>query len=166
MSFGPSVRPSVCRQGFRNILKKIIGSIHIKHGIYPYVMSLLTPNHFSVPGLIFGPLMAKYLAKNGVSRTFLKKQLSNSFDTWYLLLWGETLDPDTFLYSWTHFRPPGGQILGRKWGLWKFLKKLLAQFILYLAFILIGWVAWPLYIFVFLASFSAHWWPNVWPTAK
>ena len=43
---------------------------------------------------------------------------------------------------------------------WK--KKLLAQFISYLAFTLLGWVSWPLYIFVFLASFSALWWPNIW----
>ena len=26
-----------------------------------------------------------------------------------------------------------------------------------------GWVSWPLYIFMFLASFSALWWPNIWP---
>ena len=25
-----------------------------------------------------------------------------------------------------------------------------------------GWVSWPLYIFVFLAPFSALWWPNIW----
>ena len=25
-----------------------------------------------------------------------------------------------------------------------------------------GWVSWPLYIFVILASFSALWWPNIW----
>ena len=43
------------------------------------------------------------------------------------------------------------------------LKKLLAQFISYLAFTLMGWVSWPLYIFVFLASFLALWWPNIWP---
>ena len=42
------------------------------------------------------------------------------------------------------------------------LKKLLAQFISYLAFTLMGWVSWPLYIFVFLASFLALWWPNIW----
>ena len=52
---------------------------------------------------------------------------------------------------------------GRKWGFWNFLKKLLAQFISYLAFTLMGWVSWLLYIFVFLASFSALWWPNIWP---
>ena len=75
-------------------------------------MSRLTPIHFRVPSLIFGPLVAKYLAENGVSGTF-----------------------------------------------WK---KLLAQFISYLSFILMGWVSWPLYIFMFLASFSTLWWPNIW----
>ena len=44
-----------------------------------------------------------------------------------------------------------------------FEKTILAQFISYLAFTLMGWVSWPLYIFVFLASFAALWWPNVWP---
>ena len=41
--------------------------------------------------------------------------------------------------------------------------KLLAQFISYPAFTLIvmGWVSWPLFIFVFLASFSVLWWPNI-----
>ena len=55
------------------------------------------------------------------------------------------------------------QIFGQKWGFWNFLKKLLAQFISYLAFILMEWVSWSLCIFVFLASFSARWWPNIWP---
>ena len=160
----PNVSPSVCRQGFRNFLKKLlaqlitylaftlmgwvswplfifvflasflalwrpnmwpkmgflelfektIAPIHFMHGIYPYGVCPLTPIHFRVPSLIFGPLVAKYLAENGVSGTF-----------------------------------------------WK--KKLLAQFISFLAFTLMGWVSWPLYIFVFLASFSALWWPNIWP---
>ena len=26
-----------------------------------------------------------------------------------------------------------------------------------------GWVPWPLFIFVFLAFFSALWWPYIWP---
>ena len=118
----PDVCPSVCRQGFRNFLKKLstqfisylaftlmgwvsspkyifvilasfpalwwpniwtkmgflelfektIGSIHFIPGIYPYGVSLLTPLHFCVPSLVFGPLVAKYLAENGVSRIFLK----------------------------------------------------------------------------------------------
>ena len=41
-------------------------------GIYPYGASLLTPIHFRVPSLIFGPLVSKYLAENGVSGTFGK----------------------------------------------------------------------------------------------
>ena len=67
-----------------------------------------------IHSLIFGPLVAKYLAENGVSATF-----------------------------------------------WR--KKTLAQLISYLAFTPMGWVSWPLYIFVFLALFSALWWPNIWP---
>ena len=48
-------------------------------------------------------------------------------------------------------------------GFWNYLKNLMAQFISYLAFTLMGWVSWPLSIFVLLASFSAVWWPNIWP---
>ena len=113
LSVRPSVRPSVCRQGFRNFSKKNIGSINFIPGIYPYGVGLLTPSHFRVPSLIFGP--------------------------------------------------SGDQIFGRKWGFRKILKKLLAQFISYLTFTLMGWVSWTLYVFVFLASFSALWWPNIWP---
>ena len=124
MSVRPSVRPSVCRQGFRNFLKKTIGSIHFIPGFYPSGVSLLTPIHFRVPSLIFGPLVAKYLAENGVSGTFLKNYWPNSFHTWHLPLWGESLDPYIFSCSWPHFRPSGGQIFGRKsWGFRNFLKK-------------------------------------------
>ena len=100
-----SVRPSVDKVS--GTFWKTIGSIHFIPGIYPYGVSFLTPIHFRISSLIFGPLVTKYLAENGVSAT----------------LW----------------------------------KKLLAQFISYLAFILMGWVFWTLYIFVFLASFSAIW---------
>ena len=48
-------------------------------------------------------------------------------------------------------------------GFQNFFKKLLAQFISYLTFTLMGWVSWSLFIFVFLASFLALWWPNIWP---
>ena len=122
----------------------------------------MTPIHFRVPSLIFGPLVAKYLAENGVSGTFWRNYWSNSLNSWHLPLWGESLDPYTFSCSKPHFRPPGGQIFGRKWGFRNFLKKLLAQFISCLAFILMEWVSWPIYIFVFLATFSALWWPNIW----
>ena len=98
-------RPNIWpKMGFPELFEKTIGSIHFIPGIYPYGVSFLTPLHFGVPSLIFGPLVAKYLAENGVSGTF-----------------------------------------------WK---RILAQFISYLAFIPMGWVSWPLYIFVFLASFS------------
>ena len=122
-----SVHPSICRQGFRNFLKKLlahfisclaftlmgwvswpllifvflasflalwwpniwpkmgfaeffektIGSIHFIPGIYPYGVSLLTPIHLCVPSLIFSPLVAKYLAENGVSGTFWKNYWFN-----------------------------------------------------------------------------------------
>ena len=42
-------------------------------------------------------------------------------------------------------------------------KNLLAQFISYLAFTLMGWISWLLYVFHILASILAHWWPNIWP---
>ena len=47
-------------------------SIRFIPGIYPYGVSLLTPIHFRVPSLIFRPLVAKYLAENGVSGIFWK----------------------------------------------------------------------------------------------
>ena len=86
----PSVRPSV---------DKIIDSIHFIPGIYPYGVSPLTPIHFRVPSLIFSPLVAKYLAENGVSGTFWKNYWLNLFHTWHLPLWGEFLDPYTFSCS-------------------------------------------------------------------
>ena len=69
-----------------------------------------------------------------------------------------------------HFRVPS-LILALWWpNIWPkigfpelFWKKILAQFISYLTFTLMGWFSWPLYIFVFLASFSALWWLNIWP---
>ena len=109
----PNIWP---KMGFPELFEITIGPIHFIHGIYPYGLSLLTPIHFHVPSLIFGPLGAKYLAENGVSGTFWNNYWLNSFHTWHLSLW--------------------------------------------------RWVSWPLYISVFLASFSALWWPNIWPTAK
>ena len=99
--------------GFPEFFEKIVGSIHFVPGINPYGVSLLTPIHCRVPSLIFDPLVAKYLAENGVSGTFWKNYWLNSFHN--------------------------------------------------LAFTLMGWVSWPLYIFVFLASCSVLWWPNIWP---
>ena len=73
MSVRPYVRPSVDKVSgtfWKKKKKKTIGSIHFIPGIYSYGVSLLTPIHFRVPSLIFGPLVAKYLAENGVSGTF------------------------------------------------------------------------------------------------
>ena len=61
--------------GFRELFEKTIGSIHFIPGIYPYGVSLLTPIHFRVLSLISGPLVAEYLAENGVSGTFLPEAL-------------------------------------------------------------------------------------------
>ena len=47
-----------------------LNSFHTWH--LPYGVSLLTPYHFRVPSLIFGPLVAKYLVENRVFRTFWK----------------------------------------------------------------------------------------------
>ena len=108
----PDVCPSVCRRVSGTFWKNYwLNSFHTWH-LHLWV-SLLTPIHFRVPSLIFGPLVAKYLAENGISGTFWKNCWLNSFHTWHLSLWGESLDPYTF--------------------------------------------------FVFLASFLALWWPNIWP---
>ena len=49
--------------GFWNFMKKLLAqfTIHLIPSIYLYGVSLLTPIHFRVPSLNFGPLVAKYL---------------------------------------------------------------------------------------------------------
>ena len=89
----PNIWPEM---GFPELVEKTVGSIHFIPGIYPYGVSFLTPVHFRVPSLICGPLVAKYLAGNGVSGTFWKNYWLNSFHTGHLSLWGESLDPYTF----------------------------------------------------------------------
>ena len=99
------IHPGVClfvrlkTTRFPELFEKTIGSIHFIPVIYPYGVSLLTPIHFRVPSLIFGPLVAKYLAENGVSGTFWKNYWPNSLHSWHLPLWGESLDPYTFSCS-------------------------------------------------------------------
>ena len=84
---------------FPGLFEKNFGSIHFIPGIYPYWVSLLTPIHFHDPSIIFGPLVAKYLAENGVYGNFWKNCWLNSFHTWHLSLWGASLDPYTFSCS-------------------------------------------------------------------
>ena len=63
------------KMGFPELFEKTIGPIHFIPGIDPHWKNILTPIHFRVPSLIFGPLVVKYLVKNGVSGTFRKKKL-------------------------------------------------------------------------------------------
>ena len=70
----PNIWPQM---GFPELFEKNIDSVHFIPGIYPYGVNFLTHIHFRVPSLIFSPLMAKYLAENGVSGTFWKKYWLN-----------------------------------------------------------------------------------------
>ena len=81
--FGPLVAKYLAENGVSGTLKKNywLNSFHTWH-LYPYGVNLLTPIHFRVPSLIFGPLVAKYLAENGVSRTFWKTFWLNSVFSW------------------------------------------------------------------------------------
>ena len=103
-----------------------MGSIHFIPGMYPYWASLLTPLHFRIPSLIFGHLVAKYLAENGVSGTFWKNYWLNSFRTWHLPLWVSLLIP-------VYFRVPSlifGLLVAKYWvenrvsGTWIFLDEM------------------------------------------
>ena len=88
------IHPDVCLSlrlkttRFPELFEKTIGSIHFIPVIYHYGVSLLTPIHFRVPSLIFGPLVAKYLAENGVSRTFWTNYWPNSLHSW---CWGHLI---------------------------------------------------------------------------
>ena len=85
--------------GFPELFEKTVGSIHLIPGIYPYGVSFLTPIHCHVPSLIFGPLVAKYLAENGFSGTFWKNIGSIHFIPSIYLYWVSLLTP-------IHFRVP------------------------------------------------------------
>ena len=69
----PTVRPSVCPSVDKvsGTLKKNIASIHFAL----YGVSLLTPIHFRVPVVNFGPLMVKHLVENGVFGVFCEKMI-------------------------------------------------------------------------------------------
>ena len=98
-SVRPSVLPSVCRQGFRNFLKKIIGSIHFIPGISPHGVSLLNLIQFHVPSLFSALWWPNLWPKMGFPELFENNYWPNSFHTWHLPLWGESLDPYTFSCS-------------------------------------------------------------------
>ena len=89
-------RPNIWpKMWFPELFEKTIGSIHFIPGIYPYGVSLLTPIHFCVPSPIFGPLVAKYLAENGVSKAFRK--ISTQFTS--CLAWNKVFSKNSHLCS-------------------------------------------------------------------
>ena len=134
------------QKGSPEFLEKTVGSIHFIPGIYPYGVSLMTPIHFRVLSLIlflwgesldhytctlsrslphFRPSGGPIFGGKWVFRNFLKKKpyWLNSFHTWHLSLWGESLDYYTFSFSLPHFRPSGGQIFGIKMGFLEHFEK-------------------------------------------
>ena len=150
------VRPFVCRQlDFWNFLKKktpTIGSIHFLPDIYPYGMSLLTPVHFRVPSLISTLWWPNIWPKMGFPELFEKAIGSIHFIPG-IYPYGVSL------LTLLHFRvsslicgPLVAKCFAENGVSGIILKKLLAQFISYLAFTLMGWFSLLLYIFVFLAK--------------
>ena len=85
----PSVYPSLCRQGFYNILIKLSAQF-ISYLTFPSWMSLLNPILFSVLCNNLSPLVAKYLAKRGFWY-ILRNCWHYSFHTWHLPIWGVSL---------------------------------------------------------------------------
>ena len=125
-SFSALLWPNIWpKMRFPELFEKTVGSIHFIPGIYPYGVSLLTTIHFCVPSLIFGPLVVKYLAENGVSGTFLKKKNCwlNSLHAWHLPLWGESLDPYTFYVFLALFSALRWSNIGLKMGFLEFKEK-------------------------------------------
>ena len=162
MSVHPSVRPSV---------DKVSGTF-LKNLLAQFISYLA----FTLMGWVSWPL-------------FIFVILASFLALWWPNIWSKMGFPELFektigpihfipgIYPYgvsfltpIHFRFPS-LILGRLVAKYLaengvsgiFWKKLLAQFISYLAFTRMGWVSWPLYIFVLLASFLALWWPNIWP---
>ena len=109
LSIRLSVRPSVCRQSFQNFLKKELLAPFISYLAFTLIGRISWPLYIFVFLALFG---RKWRFWNFLKIT-KKNNWLNSFHTWHLPLWGESLDPYTF--------------------------------------------------FVFLATFSALWWPNIWP---
>ena len=87
---------------------------------------------------------------------YLKKDLLNSFHTWCLLLWGESLDLSSFSFSCRQFWASGRQIFPREWVSSFVLYKLFVLLIWCLAFPLLGCAFWPLFIFMFLLFVFGH----------
>ena len=152
--------------GFPELFEKNIGPIHFIRGIYPYGVSLLTPIHFYDPSLIFGPLVAKYLAENGFSGIIEKKTIGSiHFIPGIYPYRVSLLTPIYFHVPSLIFGPPMAKYLAEMRFLELFEKTIGSNS--FHTWHLSLWgesqiMGWPLSIFVFLASFSALWWPDIW----
>ena len=147
----PSICPSVCILGFWNffLINYWLNSFHTWH--LRWWGESLDPYSFRVPSFIFGPLVAKYFAENGVSGTFWKTIGTLHFIHGIYPHGTSLLTPIHFCVPSPIFGPLVAKYLAKNGVSRNILKKLLAQFFSYLTFTLMGWVSSPLYIFVFLA---------------
>ena len=146
------------KMGFLELLEKTIGSIHFIPGIYPYGVSVLTPIHFRVPSLIVGPLVAKYLAENGVSRTE-KKTIGSIHFIPGIYPYGVSLLNPIHICVLASFLAlaSGGQILGRKWGFRNFLKNYYIGFIYFFSWRIPTCIAQDCKIEIFIGYFWMRW---------
>ena len=133
-------------------------SLHTWH--LPLRVSLLTPIHFRVPSLIFGPLVAKYLAENGVSGTFWKTIGSIHFIPGIYLYGVSLLTPIHFRAPSLIFSPLVAKYLTDNRVSRIFWKKLLVPFITYLAFtlrVIFGWgYFWMRYVVIRAGVYCPH----------
>ena len=85
----------------------------------------------------------------------------DSIHTLHLSFMGRVSRPYSFSCSYPQFLPCDGHIFARKWGFVAGRNNYWLTSVDTLAFILMGWVSWPLFIFVFLPSIAALWWSNI-----
>ena len=132
-------------------------SLHTWH--LPLGCEFLAPIHFRVPSLIFGPLVAKYLAENGVSGTFWKTIGSIHFIPGIYPYGVSLLTPIHCLVLSLIFGPLVAKYLVENRVSETFFKKTIGSINYIPGIYPYGWVCWWLIIFMFLASFLALWWP-------
>ena len=92
-----SVRPSICRQGFRNFLKKLLAQF-ISYLAFTLMGWVSWPLYIFVFLASFRSSGGQIFGWNGVSGTFWKNYWLNSLYIWHLPSWDESLDPYSFLW--------------------------------------------------------------------
>ena len=144
------------KMGFLKLSGKIINPIHFIPGIYPYGVSMLMTIHFHVPSQMFGRNWGfwNFLTELSAQLISYLEITLMGWVSWRLFIF---CVPSVILGSLV------AKYLAENGVSITFFKKLFAQFISYLKFTLMGWVSWSLFIFVFLSSILALWWPNTWP---